>query len=191
MCQESSFFLDLIIGSLIYSAANFSKGATMWNRSLWKRSETLLHLHHLSGLFLLSDFHYLWSGILSGHVAAGHSRTSVDQKIMYIICWLLIGRIPRWSAQWPESKFQILAFSPPCLSKNLMGYCRHQEKYQDRLCYATTTSFHIFQTHYSIIILIDNAESVHLKIKYEGGPKNNRNRPVAHACFLVTSCAAR
>jgi hypothetical protein len=26
---------------------------------------------------------------------------------------------------------------------------------------------------------------------YEGGPKNNRNRPVAHACFLVTSCAAR
>jgi hypothetical protein len=24
---------------------------------------------------------------------------------------------------------------------------------------------------------------------YEGGPKNNRNRPVAHACFLVTSCA--
>jgi hypothetical protein len=26
---------------------------------------------------------------------------------------------------------------------------------------------------------------------YEGGPKSNRNRPVAHACFLVTSCAAR
>jgi hypothetical protein len=26
---------------------------------------------------------------------------------------------------------------------------------------------------------------------YEGGPKNDRNRPVAHACFLVTSCAAR
>jgi hypothetical protein len=23
---------------------------------------------------------------------------------------------------------------------------------------------------------------------YEGGPKSNRNRPVAHACFLVTSC---
>jgi hypothetical protein len=28
-------------------------------------------------------------------------------------------------------------------------------------------------------------------LKYEGGPKNNRNRPVAHVCFLVTSCAAR
>jgi hypothetical protein len=26
---------------------------------------------------------------------------------------------------------------------------------------------------------------------YEGGPKNNRNRPAAHACFIVTSCAAR
>jgi hypothetical protein len=29
------------------------------------------------------------------------------------------------------------------------------------------------------------------KCIYEGGPKSNRNRPVAHACFLVTSCAAR
>jgi hypothetical protein len=32
--------------------------------------------------------------------------------------------------------------------------------------------------------------AVHVPV-YEGGPKNNRNRPVAHACFLVTSCAAR
>jgi hypothetical protein len=30
-----------------------------------------------------------------------------------------------------------------------------------------------------------------IAITYEGGPKNNRNRPIAHACFLVTSCAAR
>jgi hypothetical protein len=32
---------------------------------------------------------------------------------------------------------------------------------------------------------------IHKCVTYEGGPKNNRNRPVAHACFLVTSCAAR
>jgi hypothetical protein len=27
-------------------------------------------------------------------------------------------------------------------------------------------------------------------VEYEGGSKNNRNRPVAHACFLVTSCVS-
>jgi hypothetical protein len=32
---------------------------------------------------------------------------------------------------------------------------------------------------------------LHKDDTYEGGPKNNRNRPVAHACFLVTSCAAK
>jgi hypothetical protein len=40
----------------------------------------------------------------------------------------------------------------------------------------------------------DHARSSHVRVQrrfYEGGPKNNRNRPVAHACFLVTSCAAR
>jgi hypothetical protein len=29
-----------------------------------------------------------------------------------------------------------------------------------------------------------------ISVLYEGGPKSNRNRPVAYACFLVTSCAA-
>jgi hypothetical protein len=37
---------------------------------------------------------------------------------------------------------------------------------------------------------INSSKSFGLQ-SYEGGPKNNRNRPVAHACFLVTSCAAR
>jgi hypothetical protein len=31
----------------------------------------------------------------------------------------------------------------------------------------------------------------HILNMYEGEPKNYRNRPVANACFLVTSCAAR